>query len=364
MFYDATSQRIKYLKYDVSNVLQAGSSIDVLGASGKTLAEYRYNGSAWTVNHTNVFGNDLIGKLDYASNQRYRNISDHLGSTRVVLDQTGSVTFSADYYPFGKTARESGSNSPKEKFNGKQLDDESALYNYGMRYYNADIARFITVDPLTKSFPELTPYQYASNNPVSNIDLDGLEGINFMSIWSALGGPVSVPTVRDKRPVNELSTSSKGVDFIKSWEGLKTEMYNDDAGHATIGYGHLMHYGEVNDNDKQGEFKNGITEDKAGDLMKTDIKDKAEAPLQANVTVELTQNQFDALVSFTFNLGEVNLKKSNLLDVVNSGKGTSDQIKKEFSKWNGIGGTPSEGLKKRREGEAKIYNENEYENNK
>lgn len=48
-------------------------------------------------------------------------------------------------------------------------------YDYGFRIYNPSIGKFLSVDPLTKSYPELTPYQFASNSPIANIDLDGLE---------------------------------------------------------------------------------------------------------------------------------------------------------------------------------------------
>lgn len=65
-------------------------------------------------------------------------------------------------------------------FNGKEQDDEVSgngnLYDYGFRIYNPRIGKFLSVDPLTRSFSMLTPYQYASNSPISLIDLDGLEG--------------------------------------------------------------------------------------------------------------------------------------------------------------------------------------------
>ena len=63
-------------------------------------------------------------------------------------------------------------------FNGKEKDkDINSLtaYDYGFRIYNPAIGKFLSVDPLTKSYPELTPYQFASNTPIQAIDLDGLE---------------------------------------------------------------------------------------------------------------------------------------------------------------------------------------------
>lgn len=61
-------------------------------------------------------------------------------------------------------------------FNGKELDKESPVqYDYGFRIYDPRLVRFKSVDPLTKSFPMLTPYQFASNSPIANVDLDGKE---------------------------------------------------------------------------------------------------------------------------------------------------------------------------------------------
>lgn len=82
-------------------------------------------------------------------------------------------TFSADEYRYG--------------FNGKEKDPEGlggggSTYDYGFRIYNPGIGKFLSVDPLTKEYPMLTPYQFASNRPIDGIDLDGLEYLH----WSAV----------------------------------------------------------------------------------------------------------------------------------------------------------------------------------
>jgi len=88
------------------------------------------------------------------------------------------------YYPFGMQMPGRNFNSSEYRFgfNGKEKDDEwtgitGATYDYGFRIYDSRVARFLSVDPLTGAFPGLTPYQYASNSPIQNIDLDGLEGV-------------------------------------------------------------------------------------------------------------------------------------------------------------------------------------------
>jgi len=77
--------------------------------------------------------------------------------------------------------RSFSSGSYRYGFNGKENDNEvkgeSNQQDYGMRIYDPRLGRFLSVDPITKQYPELTPYQFASNNPIDNIDLDGLEGI-------------------------------------------------------------------------------------------------------------------------------------------------------------------------------------------
>ena len=86
-----------------------------------------------------------------------------------------------DYYPFGMTmaGRTFSSEEYRYGFNGKEDDkdfgDKQLIQDYGFRLYNPAIARFLSVDPLAPSYPELTVYQFASNTPIWAIDLDGLE---------------------------------------------------------------------------------------------------------------------------------------------------------------------------------------------
>jgi RHS repeat-associated protein len=102
------------------------------------------------------------------------NLADHLGSSCVQLDTNGTTVSLEEYYPFGETSF--GSYAKKRyRFCGKEKDEESGLYYYGMRYYSPWTCRFINVDPLAKKYPFYTPYQYAGNQPIIAIDEDGLE---------------------------------------------------------------------------------------------------------------------------------------------------------------------------------------------
>ncbi len=101
-------------------------------------------------------------------------LTDHLGSSTILLDTNGTTVSLEEYYPFGETSF--GSYAKKRyRFCGKEKDEESGLYYYGMRYYSAWTCRFISVDPLAGKYPFYTPYQYTGNNPITFTDLDGQE---------------------------------------------------------------------------------------------------------------------------------------------------------------------------------------------
>jgi RHS repeat-associated protein len=105
---------------------------------------------------------------------------NHLGSACLELDANALIISYEEYHPFGTTSYRSGRNEvevslKRYKYCGKERDEETGLYYYGMRYYAAWICRFVSVDPLQFEYPYYTPYQYAGNKPISFIDLDGAE---------------------------------------------------------------------------------------------------------------------------------------------------------------------------------------------
>ncbi len=112
-------------------------------------------------------------------------IKDHLGNTRVVVqDNNGKaeVMQESHYYPFGMTMEGmsysrllSGVEANKYLYNGKELQDDLGLdwYDYGARMYDAQLARFHTLDPKTEEYNDQSPYLYAGNNPIKFIDLNG-----------------------------------------------------------------------------------------------------------------------------------------------------------------------------------------------
>ena len=102
-----------------------------------------------------------------------------------------------------------------------------------------------------------------------------------------------------------METGQKGINLIKKYEGLALKAYLCPANVLTIGYGHT---GKDVIPDMQ------INEVTAEQILKRDLE-KFEKAVDRLVTSKINQNQFDALVSFTFNLGEGNLKSSTLLNV-------------------------------------------------
>ena len=96
------------------------------------------------------------------------------------------LNYNYNYYPFGSVTpgRSFTSESYRYSFNGKEKDPETvatsgATQDYGMRIYNSDLGKFLSIDPLTKKYSFLTPYQFASNRPIDGIDVDGLEYITY-----------------------------------------------------------------------------------------------------------------------------------------------------------------------------------------
>ncbi|MEM6766207.1 MAG: RHS repeat-associated core domain-containing protein, partial [Bacteroidota bacterium] len=98
------------------------------------------------------------------------------------IDPGKDILQEEHYYPFGLSMAplsfQQGTPN-RYRYNGKELHTELGWYDYGFRWYDPAVARFVSVDPLAEDFVYLTTYQYASNSPIVNIDLDGLEGIRF-----------------------------------------------------------------------------------------------------------------------------------------------------------------------------------------
>jgi lysozyme len=160
-------------------------------------------------------------------------------------------------------------------------------------------------------------------------------------------------------PPAGLTLSHRGEDFIVEFEGFSSKLYNDQAGHCTIGVGHLVHLG--NCRKTEGGLEKGITRAKAVALMRRDAASFIDS-VASNVKVPLTQEQFDALVSFAFNVGAGNFETSTLLEKLNAGH--PEQVPAQLKRWNKVTvngqKVASKGLTRRRGREARLFSDAVY----
>lgn len=128
----------------------------------------------------NIFGTDMIGQIDRVNTTltRYYYLKDHLGSIKMRVTNNGTVDGWDDYYPFGSIMNgrsyTSGLNV-KYKFTGKERDEETKCDYFGARFYESRLGRWLSIDPLADKYPGWNPYNYCVNNPILNIDPNGMD---------------------------------------------------------------------------------------------------------------------------------------------------------------------------------------------
>jgi len=145
-----------------------------------------------------------------------------------------------------------------------------------------------------------------------------------------------------------MNISKEGLSLIKKFEGCELEAYKCAAGVLTIGYGSTKGV-------KKGDT---ITQEEADKLLLHEMEEY-EGYVNKLVEVNLSQNQFDALVSWVFNLGPANLKASTLLKVLNSKD--YEGVPAQIQRWNKAGGKVLEGLIRRRNAEALLFEGKDWE---
>jgi RHS repeat-associated protein len=196
-----------------------------------------------------------------ATGSRHYELTNHLGNVLATIsDKPATLNASnilapellsaQDYYPFGmqmpgRSYLANSSLSYRYGFNGKEKDDEvmgaGNEIDYGMRVYDPRAGRFLSVDALTKTFPALTPYQYAGNSPIKFIDLDGAErydpnvkpkGISLLEKATVPGGQYAPRTLSAGNYRLVGMVNEKGNDYwiARLWfrSGDRKGMYRDD----------------------------------------------------------------------------------------------------------------------------------------
>jgi len=146
-----------------------------------------------------------------------------------------------------------------------------------------------------------------------------------------------------------MNISEEGLSLIKKFEGCELKAYRCAANVLTIGYGTTK--GVTEDME--------ITKEEAESILKEEMHEY-EGYINDMVKVPLKQNQFDSMVSWVFNLGSTNLSSSTLLKKLNNSE--YDEVPAQIKRWNKAGGKVLDGLIRRREAEALLFEGKEWEN--
>jgi len=141
-----------------------------------------------------------------------------------------------------------------------------------------------------------------------------------------------------------MKIGKKGLELIKHFEGLELDAYKCPAGVWTIGYGHT----------KDVQPGDSWSESHADYMLEVELEEY-ENYVNTAVEVPLSQNQFDALVSWVYNLGPTNFNSSTMLKVLNAGD--YSEVGNQMLRWNKAGGKVLEGLTRRRQAEADLFND-------
>lgn len=280
---------------------------------------------------------------------------DHLGSSSVLTDGDGELISETANYGFGFSRSEYLPRRLREpySFAQKENDVESGLSYFEARYSLSGTGRFCSLDPLADeleplwmTFPQkLNLYSYCANAPTIYSDPSGCN----LRLTSSLTQRVTSPAQLTP-PANSISQNAPG--FVMEHEGVRYRPYNDPLGFCTVGVGHLIEKRKCTTDER----KTSYSQAQVSTLLSTDLG-KAAQIINRTVKVTLNQNQFDALASFVFNIGEGNFKKSSVLKAVNAGR--FDDVPDLMELWNK--GTVKgkkvvlPGLKTRREAEGELF---------
>ena len=145
-----------------------------------------------------------------------------------------------------------------------------------------------------------------------------------------------------------MEISKEGLALIKKFEGFEAHAYRCPAGVLTIGYGHT----------KDVQLGDEWSQSHAEYMLEVELEEFCDY-VNKYVKVKLEQYQFDALVAWVYNLGAGNFKESTLLKVLN--QGDYDDVPHQIKRWNKAGGRVLQGLVRRREAEALLFENKEWE---
>ncbi|WP_447768535.1 DUF6443 domain-containing protein [Sphingobacterium faecium] len=180
-----TGTSVTYLYDAIGTKLQKKSTVGTINSSRDYIDGIEYNGTVIDIIHNSV-GYALKSGTNYVY---HYNLADHLGNVRATLKRGSTatavdVTQRDNYYPFGKQKVVAGGNN-KYLYNGKEIQGElGGQYDYGARFYDAEIGRWNVIDRFASKYSNISPYSYAGLDPIKNIDING------DSIWITSSEPI------------------------------------------------------------------------------------------------------------------------------------------------------------------------------
>ncbi|MCF2220370.1 RHS repeat-associated core domain-containing protein [Chryseobacterium sp. PS-8] len=290
----------KYIKFDNFITTRAGkiyvNTAYTYRADGvKVGKQYSYKNSS---NITHLFNertdyldgfqytNELLkfvptseGYYNFENNKYIYNYTDHLGNIRLSYFNNGSgaeVLEENNYYPFGMKHEAynvlPGNPVYKYSYNGKELQTESGLYDYGARFYMADIGRWGVVDPLAEKSTRFSPYNYAVNNPIRFIDPDGRSGKDIIILTEngsfKASKDLMYKTEEGKRIWDKYGTSKTDDVYIKSSTFSSEDSRTGAETYSLTGDESFVKDGKINDIGKTYsamESFDGVDISKSGD---------------------------------------------------------------------------------------------------
>lgn len=239
------------------------------------------------------------------------------GSNSSLIDHfTADVVTAQDYYPFGmimpgRSYTASGASDYMYGFNGKEDDNEvkgvGNQIDYGTRVYDPRLGRFLSMDPMSKSFPWYTPYQFAGNKPIANLDLDGLEEKSYLVNLG--NGKTQIQLLSEKKltdgwfgwkwtqkPIPERYVfQAGGLTYYVGFTGETRGAGNNSKGQLALARYFAEKGAALN---LGGKFLNAFfnSEDESYKIWRGDIKDGQYKSSWANVLVMLSNAGLQALM--------------------------------------------------------------------